>query len=67
MDAEHLKIIKLVIQVIKENGGLATFRRTPAFVVHKAVMLVTKDKHPELTETQIYDALDWIREKLESN
>lgn len=58
--------IKLVIDVIKENGGLATFHRTPAFVVHKAVMLVTKDKYPHLTEKEIYEALDWIRETLDN-
>lgn len=57
--------IKKTIEMIRKTVSLGTFKRTPASVINRAMILEMQEKYPTLKETEIRAALTWIREHLE--
>jgi hypothetical protein len=53
-----------IVAVIKGSVGLGTYKRTPAWVIDKAMVLETQEKYPNMPEAEIRKYLRWIREKL---
>lgn len=61
------ELIKQTIEMIKKTVSLGTFKRTPASVINRVIVLEMQEKYPYLEESEIHAALYWIRETLNNN